>query len=83
MAMRKIPGAGKWLIGLQFFRETAIISFLAVILGAILAKTGWPVFKSLTGSDVKFYLDSHLGLFIGELAELACCEKESGGGFEV
>lgn len=65
MAMRKISGAGKWLIGQQFFRETAIISFLAIILGAILAKTGWPVFKSLTGSDVKLYLDSHLGLFIG------------------
>jgi putative ABC transport system permease protein len=65
IAMRKISGAGKWLIGQQFIRETAIISFLAVILGALLAKTGLPVFKSLTGSDVKFYLDSHLGLFIG------------------
>lgn len=64
MAMRKISGAGKWLIRQQFLRETAIISFLAIIWGAILAKTGCPVFKSLTGSDVKLYLDSHLGLFI-------------------
>ncbi len=65
IAMRKISGAGKWLIGNQFIRETAIISFLAVVLGALLAMAGIPVFKSLTGSDIESYLNSHLGLFIG------------------
>ena len=64
IAMRKISGAGRWRIGKQFIRETAIISFLAVVTGALLAKLGSPVFKSLTGSDVQFYLDNHLKLFI-------------------
>ena len=65
IAMRKISGAGRWLIGKQFIRETAIISFLAVLLGAFLAKIGWPVFKSLTGSDIGFYINNHLEFFIG------------------
>ena len=65
IAMRKISGAGRWLIGQQFIRETAIISFLAVVLGALFAKVGVGVFESLTGSDVRSFLNNHLALFLG------------------
>jgi putative ABC transport system permease protein len=64
IAMRKISGAGKLLIGKQFLRETAIISFLAVTIGAMLAQVGYPVFEALTGSDIKLFLNSHVSLFI-------------------
>lgn len=65
IAMRKISGAGKWLIGRQFFRETAIISFFAVMFGAVFAKIGAGVFESLTGSDIRIFMNNHIGLFIG------------------
>ncbi len=64
IAMRKVSGANKWLIAQQFIRETAIISFFAVILGTLLAIVGLPVFKTLTGSDIKFFLFNHVSLFI-------------------
>ncbi|SHJ25263.1 putative ABC transport system permease protein [Tangfeifania diversioriginum] len=64
IAMRKISGAGRWLIGKQFIRETGLISFFAVVLGVFLAKTGHPVFRALTGSDIKTFMETHLTLFI-------------------
>jgi putative ABC transport system permease protein len=64
IALKKISGASKNLIGRQFFLETTIIGFLSVLLGAIFSITGSPVFSKLTGSDLLPYLKSHISLFI-------------------
>lgn len=64
IALKKISGAAKWEIGLQFIQETATISFLAVVLGGVLTAVGHHMFKSLTGSDIQPYLQSHQFLII-------------------
>jgi putative ABC transport system permease protein len=65
IALKKISGAAKGAIGVQFFQETAIIGFMAVMLGGFLTVTGHPVFKMLTGSDVYPFLQNHIPVFIG------------------
>ncbi|WP_303924177.1 ABC transporter permease [Draconibacterium sediminis] len=65
IAIRKISGAVRWMIGKQFVRETAIVSFFAVLTGALLAKLGVTGFETLTGSDIRYFLSNNLDLFIG------------------
>lgn len=65
IALRKISGASKGIIGLNFYQETAIIGFLAVLLGGFLTVIGHPVFRMLTGSDIYPFLQSHISLFVG------------------
>lgn len=64
IAMKKIAGASKSLIGRQFMGETLIIGFVAILVGGILAVTGIPFFRKLAGSDLQPYLENHLNLFI-------------------
>ena len=64
IALKKISGASKKAIGYQFMRETALIAFLSILLGALLSVVGLPVFKNLTGSDIQPFLHDHLGLFL-------------------
>jgi len=65
IALKKISGAAKWVVGAQFVQETAIIGFMAVMLGGFLTVIGHPVFRLLTGSDIYPYLQNHLSVFIG------------------
>ncbi len=65
IAMKKVSGASKRSIGWEFVRETAIVSFISVALGAILARFACPVFLRLTGSDIQSFLISHWTMFIG------------------
>lgn len=64
IALKKISGAGRSTIGLQFMWETLLIGFIAVSLGGILAVLGIPVFRNLVGSDLQAYLNAHFDLFI-------------------
>lgn len=64
IAMKKISGASKKAIGFQFIGETALISFFALLVAALLVNLGLPVFKNLIGSNVKPFLFSHIGFFI-------------------
>ena len=64
IALKKISGAGNQLIRLQFMQETAMICFLAILLGISLSYLGAPLFKALTGSDILPFLNNNTGLFI-------------------
>lgn len=64
IALKKISGAAKWMVGFQFLQETALIGFLAVVLGGVLTAIGHPIFKSLTGSDILPFLQSNHYLII-------------------
>ncbi len=63
IAMKRIAGAGRKVIGLQFLQETALICFLAVIAGMALTWIGIPLFKILVGSDILPFFKGHLRLF--------------------
>lgn len=64
IALKKISGASKRVIGRQFIWETMLIGFFAVLLGGVLAIAGMPVFRTLVGSDVQPFLKAHVGLFV-------------------
>ena len=63
IALKKISGASKKIIGRQFLWETMVIGLFAVVLGGALAIMGTPVFQNLVGSNVEPFLKAHLGLF--------------------
>ena len=63
IALKKISGASKKVIGRQFLWETMVIGFFAILLGGGLAVMGMPVFQTLVGSDIQPFLKAHLGLF--------------------
>ncbi len=64
IALKKISGAGKRIIGSQFIWETAVISFIAILLGSVLAILGIPLFRTLVGSNIQPFLENNIGLFI-------------------
>lgn len=64
IALKKISGANRKLIGLQFMQETALVCFMAILAGFALTYFGMPFFKTLTGSDVQPYFQDHTVLFI-------------------
>jgi putative ABC transport system permease protein len=64
IAIKKIVGANKSSIGMQFIQETAFISLMAVFIAVILVYIGMPVFQNLVGSDIKPFLTSHIGILI-------------------
>jgi len=64
IALKKISGAGVNLIRRQFMLETALICFVAVLLGIVLTFAGTPIIRKLIGSDVLPFLIDNLGLFI-------------------
>lgn len=69
IALKKISGAGKYVIARQFMQETLVIGFIAVLLGSILSIVGVPIFRNLVGSNLEPFLKAHLHLFfIGSLA---------------
>src|SRR6266496_17281 len=52
VGIRKTIGAPRKQIILQFYTETQLLAFLAVIIGLILAVTCLPLFSNLIGSDL-------------------------------
>lgn len=67
IAMKKISGASKKIIGFQFIKETAFIGLIALLLSIILVILGLPFFRTLIGSNLKPFLLNHIRFFIG------CC----------
>jgi putative ABC transport system permease protein len=68
IALKKISGANYKIIGLDFIKETAIISLLAVLIGAWFAIMGIPFFRNLTGSDIYPFFRNHILLFVAGCA---------------
>ena len=64
IALKKISGANRTAIGLQFLQETALICFLAIVAGIALTWFAMSLFKALSGSDVLPFFKSHVRLFI-------------------
>ncbi|HEY5510048.1 MAG TPA: ABC transporter permease [Prolixibacteraceae bacterium] len=64
IALKKIAGAGNGFIRWHFLQETALICFLAILLGVSLSYLGAPLFKDLTGSDILPYLQENTRLFL-------------------
>lgn len=64
IALKKISGANRTAIGLQFLRETAFVCFLAIVAGVALTWFAMPLFKALSGSDVLPFFKSHVRLFL-------------------
>lgn len=64
IALKKISGANRNVIGLQFFQETGLICILAIIAGIALTWFGMPLFKALSGSDVLPFFKNHVRLFM-------------------
>ena len=64
IALKKISGASVNLIRRQFMLETALICFVAVLLGIVLTFAGAPIIRKLIGSDVLPFLNDNLGLFV-------------------
>jgi putative ABC transport system permease protein len=53
VGVRKTIGAGRLQIILQYYTETQLLAFIAVIAGFLLAVTCLPFFSSLTGADIQ------------------------------
>jgi putative ABC transport system permease protein len=65
VSMRKIVGAAKFQLFLQFIIETALLFLVAAILAIVLIGTLVPVFNQLSGKQLVFNIaDTHLWLII-------------------
>jgi ABC-type antimicrobial peptide transport system permease subunit len=64
IALKKISGANRIMVGFQFFLETAIICFMAILACSFLTYYGIPWFKTLTGSDIQPFFKDHVYFFI-------------------
>lgn len=64
IALKKISGASVNLIRRQFMLETALICFVAVLLGVVLTFAGTPIIQKLIGSDVLPFLKDNIVLFV-------------------
>jgi putative ABC transport system permease protein len=53
VGIRKTIGAGRFQIVLQYYTETQLLSFIAVIVGLLLAVACLPFFKDLTGTNIE------------------------------
>ncbi len=65
IALKKISGASRKSIAMQFMLETSTMCFVAIVLGMVLTFVGAPLFEQLTGSDIKPFILSHSELFAG------------------
>jgi len=54
VGMRKVVGAVKRQIAIQFYGESCIFTFLALILAILCVNFALPVFNALTGKDITF-----------------------------
>ncbi|MDB4901470.1 MAG: FtsX-like permease family protein [Mucilaginibacter sp.] len=52
VGVRKTIGAGRMQIILQYYTETQVLAFIAVIAGFLLSVVCLPVFRSLTGTNI-------------------------------
>ncbi|MDB5137279.1 MAG: FtsX-like permease family protein [Mucilaginibacter sp.] len=68
VGVRKTIGAGRMQIILQYYTETQLLAFIAVIAGFLLAVTCLPFFSSLTGADIQLaqfsFSEIALSLFV-------------------
>lgn len=64
IALKKISGASVNLIRRQFMLETALICFVAVLLGIVFSFAGAPIIRKLIASDILPFLNDNMGLFI-------------------
>lgn len=58
VGVRKIVGAEKNLLMIQFLTESFVTNFFAVLISFGLVAWIWPYFKELTGTPIEFTLDS-------------------------
>ena len=66
VSLRKIVGAARYQLFLQFMVETALVFILATILALVLLAVTMPFFNQITGKDLVFdLLDNHLWQVIG------------------
>jgi len=69
VGVRKVLGASRKLIIIQFLGEAMLLSFLALLLGLLLATLALPVIQQISGKDLKPYLFNwHIGLLLIALA---------------
>lgn len=64
IALKKISGAAKHHISLQFFSETALIAGAAILIGLGMTWVGTSFFRQLTGSDLSPFLHQHGRFFL-------------------
>jgi len=64
IGMRKTSGAGKMSIILQFFGESTLLAFIAMILALILIQLFMPTFNSLSDKELSFKIGHSFGLII-------------------
>jgi len=65
VAMNKTMGASKWHLILRFYVETAVLSFVALIIGLAMAVSAVPLFNNISGSNLVFHDILLLNFFIG------------------
>lgn len=63
VGVRKVLGAQKKQLIIQFIGESVLLSAIALILGIILAVTFMPFFNEISGKNIDFILDYDLALF--------------------
>jgi putative ABC transport system permease protein len=62
VGVRKVVGAVRKQLVLQFWGEAILVSFLALVIGIILAKLNLPLFNELTGETLRYALFSDITL---------------------
>ncbi|MEZ4847472.1 MAG: FtsX-like permease family protein [Bacteroidia bacterium] len=55
IGLRKVVGANRFQLMFQFWAESLFLTFLALIIGLILAESFLPVFNQLSGKDLIFW----------------------------
>jgi putative ABC transport system permease protein len=69
-AIRKISGAGRFSLNLQYIIETTLISFFSVLLGIAIAELTLPLFNKMTGGSIRITYDLYAALFCLSMAIL-------------
>ncbi|MEP6749692.1 MAG: ABC transporter permease [Bacteroidota bacterium] len=75
VGVRKVMGSGKWDLIKQFLFESVLVTFISLLIAAVMVKLALPVFNNLSGKNLVFGFDMKpvagfiaLGLGVGLLA---------------
>ncbi|MGD2034501.1 MAG: ABC transporter permease [Bacteroidales bacterium] len=77
IGIRKVTGANKRKIVMQFLGESLLIIFVAQLIAIILVELSLPAFNHLTGKQLAIYFKGS-GLYIGLIAVLLFCSLLAG-----